>query len=429
MMEEVFNGKVSVNGQNYEFVLKNGKFYVFQNNDGNLSFLNLDLLNTTDKELILAKAIDSIMEAIRKAIETQIKNNIYKNTLEIQDDLKLCISRINVPELKKMLNDKDITDNKSVKEAIDSLTLSFLKQNQTVEEKKEIVQENIDVNLDTLFKEHGITEYNIDSSKSIVVYYKNGVPHTINNSNPNESIYDLILSQINLDRLTSKEDIDKAIDDIMELDANYKYSKNRDTKIANLDKKAINVADYLSNTYGNIKMSGQVLADPLFNKSLLLADLNGSMTPIYIGDASENVIIGEEKSIDNTKTVETSIKDDGIYELEKDLEKENVKDKTKKILLKCYQDEDLTDEEIEFADFYREDAIFESLDVEIRLWMLQIHDYIDAMNNELEKETEKVKKMEFPHFKNEEAKELTTFAVILAVIMGSIMILTIGMLV
>ena len=435
MMGNVYDGKVSVNDQNYEFVLKNGKLFVLKNKNGNLSILNLDLINNIDKKAILESVIDNIIEASRKAIETKIQNGSYKNIEEIQTDLVECVSRINIPYLADSLDKKNIVDNKSVKEAIDDLTLSFLKQNQTLEEKKEIVKENIDVELKTLFQSHNITEYNINDSSSVVVYYKNNIPHTINNTNPNESIYDAILKQINLDQITSKEEIDKAIDNIMELDAEYKYSKNRNENIDNLGEKAINVKNSLSQAYGNIEMTGQAVEDPLTNRSLILADLNDVMKPVYIGNTNNNeVTIGKEKSIDNNKNIETSIKSENEQNLEETLEEENVKEKTKNILIKCYQEEPLTEEEIEFANFYREDAIFESLDVEVRLWMLQIHDYIDAMNNEYEinqqeKESNKVKKLEPLKTLNEEAREIKTFVTILSIIMGSIMILTIGILI
>lgn len=429
-MMDGYIGKALVNGQNYEFVLKNEKFFVLRNKDGNISLLNLKLASNMDKELILETAIDNIIKASKKAIETKIKEGFYKNTDEIKEDLVTCISRINIPELAKLLENKEITDNKSVKKAINDLTLSFLKQNENTLEKKEIIEENIDVNLDTLFKEHGITEYSISDDNNVVVYYKDGILHTINNTNPNESIYDSILSQIDLDKITSKEEIDKQIDNIMDLNADYKYSKNRNVDTPNLDKDALNVAENLEDSYGNIKLSGQVLAEPFLDKSLILADLDGTMKPVFIDENGE-VIIGAEKNIDNDKNVETSIKNEEIKDLEDDLRKENVKDKTRDILIKCYQEEDLTDEEIDFANFYREDAIFDSLDVEVRIWMLQIHDYIDALNNEyeIEKEEEKVKKIEMPKFQDEEAKELTTFVTILSIIMGSIMILTIGILI
>ena len=221
----------------------------------------------------------------------------------------------------------------------------------------------------------------------------------------------------------------------MELDAEYKYSKNRNENIDNLGEKAINVKNSLSQAYGNIEMTGQAVEDPLTNRSLILADLNDVMKPVYIGNTNNNEItIGKEKSIDNNKNIETSIKSENEQNLEETLEEENVKEKTKNILIKCYQEEPLTEEEIEFANFYREDAIFESLDVEVRLWMLQIHDYIDAMNNEYEinqqeKEANKVKKLEPLKTLNEEAREIKTFVTILSIIMGSIMILTIGILI
>ena len=111
MMENVYDGKVSVNDQNYEFVLKNGKLFVLKNKNGNLSILNLDLINNIDKEAILESVIDNIIEASRKAIETKIQNGSYKNIEEIQTDLVECVSRINIPYLADSLDKKNIVDN------------------------------------------------------------------------------------------------------------------------------------------------------------------------------------------------------------------------------------------------------------------------------------------------------------------------------
>ncbi|MBQ9011656.1 MAG: hypothetical protein IJ093_03305 [Bacilli bacterium] len=426
----MYEYKITINDRNYEFVYKDGKMHLLRNENGNFSLVNLNLIKTDDKERLLNYTIEAILEVVREKITEKIEHNEYKNTQEIQEDIKNMAASINVPELAGAIKNETIVNSSQAEKLAEDMNKVFAESNKTVEKKEEIVKENIDVRLETLFKENNITEYDINTNANIVVFYKNGVPHTINNTDGNRTIYEAILNEIELDKIASREDVDKAIEKSMEIAAEFQHSENKTIDVSSLENPAANVAENIKGYYNPSTMYGVNMDKAITDDQMLLADFGEGLTPINVANennvADKKISVGTEKAIDNNGDVTaptTTVKNENI---QKDLNDEALDKKIADLLVKCLNNEELDSSEKEFIESYRDDSLFYKLSVKSQENMTQLLEYLDNLQVEydeemgIEKDKANVKTLgEMP--KPNSNDTLSTLIIVLAAILTGIL--------
>ena len=412
----MFAHKISINNKNYEYIIKDNQISIFQNIEGHLNPLNSKEIK--ENEPLLTKTVENILDIIKEEISNNIKNGKYKNEQEIKEELNKKINSVSTPQLNKVLNSVDVFAMDNSKECLKYLFEEFERQNNSIENKQEIIKQNIDPDIENIFKENGITEYEMNPYTSTVVYYQNGNPTTITKNN-NETIYESLLRQINLDKLTSKDEINRAIQSTMNTLSNVTYTTNIAKDINQMNQQTQSLAHQIDK-FNPSKMYG-------FNQKqgeMILSDFEEGQKPINI-DQNQNINIGQEVTIDGDQKINTETQSLNEINMEQQLNDNNIEYKIAQMYKNVMNGEVLTNDEEELLNYYND------LTNQIRL-SEKAQNLISEINAnkketkkeiDLQKEKPKILKMEF---KNNQMPNAFVDISVLCLITASIGFMTVA---
>ena len=412
----MFAHKISINNKNYEYIIKDNQISIFQNIEGHLNPLNSKEIK--ENEPLLTKTVENILDIIKEEISNNIKNGKYKNEQEIKEELNKKINSVSTPQLNKVLNSVDVFAMDNSKECLKYLFEEFERQNNSIENKQEIIKQNIDPDIENIFKENGITEYEMNPYTSTVVYYQNGNPTTITKNN-NETIYESLLRQINLDKLTSKDEINRAIQSTMNTLSNVTYTTNIAKDINQMNQQTQSLAHQIDK-FNPSKMYG-------FNQKqgeMILSDFEEGQKPINI-DQNQNINIGQEVTIDGDQKINTETQSLNEINMEQQLNDNNIEYKIAQMYKNVMNGEVLTTDEEELLNYYND------LTNQIRL-SEKAQNLISEINAnkketkkeiDLQKEKPKILKMEF---KNNQMPNAFVDISVLCLITASIGFMTVA---
>lgn len=339
---------IQINGKTYIFYLKNSVLTLFEYVNGTLEIVDIK----NDKV-----AISGLLEIIKQEIEQKISKNEYKSLEEIKKDIDDKIGGINFMEAQNIMQSLNFENSKEYDEALKYLYNRFEDQNKEIELKKEIIEENIDINLKELFEKHGISEYEVGTNKSVITYMKNGMPHTLSYSNLDSNIYDVIIQSIEFDKMHSEEEIDAEIERVLETEKQFKFTENETVQTNELEDPMDEIKDYIRKEYNIQQIYGIKSGDTNVMDGALLIDIGNGWEPIFV--TKENgvlkVTFGNEKEINEDGKVELNQAEIGNKELKKDVNAFTKEEQLKEIYLKLQNGEQLTDEDKEIISFYRKD--------------------------------------------------------------------------
>lgn len=412
----MFAHKISINNKNYEYIIKDNQISIFQNIEGHLNPLNSKEIK--ENEPLLTKTVENILDIIKEEISNNIKNGKYKNEQEIKEELNKKINSVSTPQLNKVLNSVDVFAMDNSKECLKYLFEEFERQNNSIENKQEMIKQNIDPNIENIFKENGITEYEMNPYTSTVVYYQNGNPTTITKNN-DETIYESLLRQINLDKLTSKDEINRAIQSTMNTLSNVTYTTNIAKDINQMNQQTQSLAHQIDK-FNPSKMYG-------FNQKqgeMILSDFEEGQKPINI-DQNQNINIGQEVTIDGDQKINTETQSLNEINMEQQLNDNNIEYKIAQMYKNVMNGEVLTNDEEELLNYYND------LTNQIRL-SEKAQNLISEINAnkketkkeiDLQKEKPKILKMEF---KNNQMPNAFVDISVLCLITASIGFMTVA---
>ena len=292
---------VTINGENFIFVKENKKVTVFKYKNGMPQIIDPHFATNR----IINQTIIETINLVKDEIKKEIEQKKYTKTSDYHNEFEKRLKDADIPVLKKF-GKIDLTGRKEYKEALKELDETYKSTLENKETKKEAVKKNIDVDLQTLFKENGITEYKVSNTGSVITYVKDGIPHTINQINPNTNIYEIILQSIKFDKMNNREEIDKSIKDTMETQRNTALRENDTVNIDKAEYPIDQIADYLKENYHIKNIYGIRQTDKTITDGMLMVDFGKGFQPIFV-KSEENgqtkISFGEEKQIDNTKSV------------------------------------------------------------------------------------------------------------------------------
>lgn len=376
----------NVNGQTYVFFLKDGVFNVLAYKNGTPMKVNFEFVPKEEKNQVLNRAVENIIRLVADDIAKEIDRGKYNSFEEIEKDLQKKTASINVGELQNILKIIEIDSAETYAESLKYLKERFEIQNGAFEQKKEKVENSLDVDLQRIFSENGIKEYEVNSSNSVITYVVNGIPHTINNTNPSLSIYEVIVSQLEFDKITSKEELDKEIQATIINEAEHSYTQNRTAYNSNnLDPEIQNLIDYVKDNYGITNVYGVEIVENNALGGMVMMDLGEKQgwVPIFIEidprTGKREVRLGLEKQIDGKDNVSVTRNQYSSEDLEKneELNSFNLDKMFETIYLKLLHSEELTQNEEEFLLPYKKDEVFDTLPEdkkEICLASLELYD-------------------------------------------------------
>ena len=292
---------VTINGENFIFVKNGKKVCVFEYKNGMPQIINPHFATNR----IINQTIIETINLIKDEIKEEIKQKKYTKTEDYHNEFEKRLKEADIPVLKKF-GTIDLTGRKEYKEALKELDETYKNTLENKEIKKEAVKKNIDVDLQTLFKENGITEYKVNRTSSVITYVKDGIPHTINQTNPNTNIYEIILQSIKFDKMNNREEIDKSIKDAMETQRNTALRENDTVNIDKAEYPIDQIADYLKENYHIKNIYGIRQTDKTITDGMLMVDFGKGFQPIFVKleeNGQTKISFGEEKQIDNTKSV------------------------------------------------------------------------------------------------------------------------------
>ena len=339
---------IQINGKTYIFYLKNSVLTLFEYVNGTLEIVDIK----NDKV-----AISGLLEIIKQEIEQKISKNEYKSLEEIKKDIDDKIGGINFMEDQNIMQRLNFENSKEYDEALKYLYNRFEDQNKEIELKKEIIEENIDINLKELFEKHGISEYEVGTNKSVITYMKNGMPHTLSYSNLDSNIYDVIIQSIEFDKMHSEEEIDAEIERVLETEKQFRFTENETIQTNELEDPMDEIKDYIRKEYNIQQIYGIKSGDTNVMDGALLIDIGNGWEPIFV--TKENgvlkVTFGNEKEINEDGKVELNQTETGDKELKKDVNAFTKEEQLKEIYLKLQNGKQITDEDKEIIAFYRKD--------------------------------------------------------------------------
>ena len=346
---------VQIDGKNYLFVLKNNELLLFENTNGNLKRIKTNSIQ--NKNEILQNALSGLLQTFEEEINKKIKNGEYSNIDEVFKDIKNIIGNINVPEFNTLISQINFENNEQYKEMLNRISKYFNELN--LEKKKELVEEKIDINLQTLFTENGIKEYEISPSKSVITYEKDGVMYTFNNTNSNQTVYDTVLQNIEFDKMNSREQIDSEIERIMDLEGTHKYEENQNVDVNNLEDYEKTIADFLKKEYSYTNIKGiKPKNSNVIDGGWTVETTDGEIIPIFV-TKDENgkleVTFGKEKQINSKDSPKTETKqmDNDSKKIEEEIDRQTKEEQLIDIYTRfIYDGQNLTDEDIKIIETY-----------------------------------------------------------------------------
>lgn len=371
--------------------------------------------------------ITSLILSFKKDILDKIKNGEYKNINDVKSDLLGYLKKTQIQGL-----DVDFENNLEFIKTVNELNHEFERANTDVGQKKEIIEETLNVDLKTLFQSHGINEFKIDDTKSAVIYERDGVPHVLTHTNPNANIYEMVLRSLEFDKLHSKEELDEQIDRSFESEKDRfnNHDTRRTYEIS--DKNIMDITDYLRKNYGINKIFDVMPSnDNTIGESLLIdcgkgwqlltiqRDINGVITAANFGT---------RKDLDNEKNVTPAIQDIKTETISDELSNKAKDNQIKEILMKLYGNEDLNSEDEHVINYYSDEQNFYTLSEEAREMFLQIKDIYKG--HEEVYNDEKVYKKEMPKKEDKNAFiELTIVTFLSGLLSGALVYMFLSMLV
>ena len=243
-------------------------------------------------------------------INNKLKQGSFNNIDEITNEIKKRVGSINIPQLKTVMGDTDFESYEQYRLMLKHLSDRFNEMN--IEEKRELIENQIDVDLRTLFNENGIKEYEVSPSKSVITYEKDGIVHTLLNTDSNTTIYDQIFKSIQFDKLNSREEIDREISRIIELERANKYGENKTVDVNNLDDYKKQIADFLKKEYNYTNIKGINPEDSNVIDGGWIVELNdGNKIPIFAiknENGTLSITFGKEKQFNSQSSPETEMK-------------------------------------------------------------------------------------------------------------------------
>jgi len=384
----MFTHKISINNKNYEYIIKDNQISIFKNVNGSLYPLNPNEIK--ENEPLLTKTVENILDIIKEEISNNIQNGKYKNEQEIKEELNKKVNSVSTPQLNKVLNNVDVFAMDNSKECLKYLFQEFEKQNNSIEQKQEIIKNNIDPDIEKIFKENGIVEYKMNPYNSTVVYYQNGNPTTITKSN-DETIYENILKQIDLDKITSKDEINKAIQSTMNTLSNVTYTTNIAKDINQMNDQTQSLANKIdkfnpNKTYG---FNGNT-------EEMVLSEFNEEVKPVNI-DQDQNINIGQEVTIDDNQKIETEMPSMDDINMEEQLNENNADHNIVEMYKKVMNGEILTRDDENLLNYYNDFTNQVNLSEQDKNLLNEINNNKKETKKEfdLQKEKPKVLKLEF----------------------------------
>ena len=376
---------VEINGKTYIFVFKENQLLLFEIINGKPQKVNTNELK--DKNEMIQNSLTGMLKIIEEDINKKIETGKYNSLNEVTKDIKDRVGCINITQLNMLVREINFETNEEYKTMLKHLSDKFIEMD--LERKKQVVEQQIDVDLRTLFAENGIKEYEISPSKSVITYEKDGIIHTLNNTDPNSTIYDVVLKSINLDKMNSREELDNEISRIMDLESQHKYQKNRTVSFNELEDYKQNIAEFLQKEYGYTNIKGIEPEDSNIIDGGWIAELNdGNKIPIF-AIRNENglisVTLGREKQIDSIDEPSTQAKeiDKDSKTIEKEIDSQTREEQLTEIYKKLFNEEELTEEEKEIIEIYRNnEEEFNKLPKEAREMCKEIIEIYDKMQME-----------------------------------------------
>lgn len=376
---------VEINGKTYIFVFKENQLLLFEIINGKPQKVNTNELK--DKNEMIQNSLTGMLKIIEEDINKKIETGKYNSLNEVTKDIKDRVGCINITQLNMLVREINFETNEEYKTMLKHLSDKFIEMD--LERKKQVVEQQIDVDLRTLFAENGIKEYEISPSKSVITYEKDGIIHTLNNTDPNSTIYDVVLKSINLDKMNSREELDNEISRIMDLESQHKYQKNRTVSFNELEDYKQNIAEFLQKEYGYTNIKGIEPEDSNIIDGGWIAELNdGNKIPIF-AIRNENglisVTLGKEKQIDSIDEPSTQAKeiDKDSKTIEKEINSQTREEQLTEIYKKLFNEEELTEEEKEIIEIYRNnEEEFNKLPKEAREMCKEIIEIYDKMQME-----------------------------------------------
>ena len=331
---------VFVKGKNYIFTLNGSKINIFDNN-GNKVLITDDL-----KDVLTREAIGFIKDGI-------ILPNIQSGKYSSFDDVSLEFENyLKHFEIADGIDRESLINSEAYKEALKEVSELF-EAKLNPDEKKEVIKETIEVNLETLFKDNGITEYEVTPSKSVIMYFKDGVYHTINYST-GDNIYDIILSNIEIDKLSSRGDLDKAIASTLENETFNRFTENESISLSEATGMEKKIFDFLtSQGYKDIKGIRQQDASGMW----IVEMASGPMlfNVIQNPDGTIQIKTSGEKSLDASGDVHVNGSEVISSSLENGINDELAYNQMVQIVAKFKTDDNalLNEDEVNLMEHYR----------------------------------------------------------------------------
>ncbi len=376
---------IQIGGKQFILAFKDNNLSLFEYTNGQMKLLNPNNINQGNA--VVQVVLSELVKEVGKGINKKLKDGEYANLSEATNDIQKKIGSINMPQLNSKVKDLHLETNEDYKLLLNNLETTFTKLE--LEQKKQMVENSIDVDLRTLFAENGITEYEVSQSKSVVTYMKDGMPHTLNNTDPSKTIYEVVLQSLQFDKMNSREEIDNEIARIMKIESEYKYENNttlRESEFKSDDFESYTeeIAKYLKDNYNINEVYGIKPASNSYLDGGLLVNIGNGWQPVFVTKGDDGVLsvtFGKEKQIDNNHNVEANDATIGTNEsLKEDLDYMTKTNQLKNIYLKLLQEEELTEEETQVLDSYKNDeSLFNNLkqeDREICMQALELYENI-----------------------------------------------------
>ena len=292
---------VTINGVNYVFVLDGKMVSAFKYKNGMPQIIDPHFATNS----IMNQTIIETIQLIKDELKKEIISKKYTKTDDYHNEFQKRLHDTEVPILKKF-GKIDLTRRKEYGEALKELDETFKMTLENKETKKDAVEKNIDVNLQTLFKENGITEYKVSKSGSVITYMKDGIPHTINQVNPDTNIYEIIIQNIEFDKMNNREEIDKSIKEAMETQRRTILHENDTVAISKAEYPLDQIADYLKENYHIKNIYGVRQTDKTITDGTIMVDFGEGFKPVFVkleDSGKTKISFGEAKQIDNNHNV------------------------------------------------------------------------------------------------------------------------------
>lgn len=379
---------LTIDDQTYVYILKNNNLSIRPFKEGYEQDFSTQFVK--DEKVLINQTINVVFDMVKKTIEKNIKENKYISFDDIQKDFDKNLGDIKISDLPQ-LNDYNYKDNPEYKKVLKQLEDIF-KNNIKTEDKKEIIEEKMDIDLDNIFKDRGISEYKISDSKNIITYEKNGVTYTMCNMDPNKSIYDYILKHIDSEALESESKLNEEIDKGIR-EAEVEHTLNKNIKSSEADRKLKELAEQIKKDYNLSEVNIVKSPDPNYIENGFVVDFGKGPQLITATENSKTgkyeIEFPKQKEIHgNTESNNQQI---SKSEENKDLNLTN-DDNLRDILIKMELNQDLTNDDIKVIEYYMIEENFYNLKPENREIAQQLVDQYQMMNQPKEKDEKKEEK-------------------------------------